>query len=820
MITAHPDDEDGATLAYESRGQGTRVSLLTLNRGEGGANVMSADFFDALGLVRTMELLAADRYYGVDQYFTRVVDYGFSKTKAESIEHWTYDRVLSDVVRAVRTVRPLVITSVFVGGPSDGHGNHQTAGAMAQEAFAAAADPNRFPEQGLPPWQALKQYARTPWFGRNTTSITTTLSVPVGTYDPLLGESYAQLAREGLAMQKSQNDGTVPLRAGPLNNTYHRFHSVVPAKDQEQSFFDGVDISLASIASLATDGDNRFLTEGLAAINQNVKDAMASFDARHPEHVAPSLASGMKTVVRLLFQLEHSNLSDRSKYDVRHELEIKRAQFNAALVEALGVSVEASVTGKFETVIPGQTFDTAVRVVNQSGADVTLDRVFVETPGQQHTWKIQPESHTGVKFNEANGAAFRVTVPPEALSTRPYFSRPDLEQSYYNILDRRFLLEPLAPYPLAAWAQLSFDGATFRAGRDVRAGIHPLVVAPAIAVSIEPRRGITPLGSGPFELTVLVHSNVKGPAQGKVRLTVPSGWHADPAIADFDTAADGQDQTIRFQITPSHLVAQPYTLTAVAEYEGREYREGYQVTGYAGLRPYYLYKPATYTTTGVDVKVAPGLQVGYIMGTGDDVPAALEHLGLKVQLLAPADMVSGDLSKFDALILGIRTYAARPELAAHNARLLEYVRNGGVVIVEYNTPEYDHNYGPFPYKMGANPEEVTDESSTVTILNPRHPIWNWPNRITTRDFEGWVEERGSKWLASWDSRYEPLLETHDPGQPPQQGGFLCAKYGKGIYIYNAYAFYRQLPEGVPGAYRIFANILSLPRNPLSSKRNP
>ncbi len=214
-------------------------------------------------------------------------------------------------------------------------------------------------------------------------------------------------------------------------------------------------------------------------------------------------------------------------------------------------------------------------------------------------------------------------------------------------------------------------------------------------------------------------------------------------------------------------------------------------------------------TTGVDVRIALGLKVGYIMGSGDDVPAALEHLGVKVSFLAPADIASGDLSKFDVMLLGVRTYAARPELFTYNNRLLDYVKNGGVLIVQYNTPEFDHNYGPYPYKMGSNPEEVTDEASRVQILAPSNPIFNTPNRITEKDFSGWVEERGSKWMNTWDARYEALLETHDQDQEPQKGGLLYAKYGKGVYIYNAYAFYRQLPEGVPGAYRIFANMLSL-----------
>src|SRR3954452_5018820 len=242
MVTAHPDDEDGGMLAYESRGQGARVALLTLNRGEGGANVMSSDYFDALGLVRTMELLSADRYYGVDQYWTRVIDYGFSKTKAESIGKWTHDRVLSDAVRVVRTVRPLIITSVFVGGPSDGHGNHQTAGAMAQEAFKAAGDPNMFPDQikaGLQPWTPLKVYARQPFSRRGGgTDMPVNVQIPEGSYDPLLGVSYVQLAREGLGYQKSQNGGGSIPKAGENRPNYHRFGSVIPAKDKEESFFD------------------------------------------------------------------------------------------------------------------------------------------------------------------------------------------------------------------------------------------------------------------------------------------------------------------------------------------------------------------------------------------------------------------------------------------------------------------------------------------------------------------------------------------------------------------------------------------------------
>jgi hypothetical protein len=311
----------------------------------------------------------------------------------------------------------------------------------------------------------------------------------------------------------------------------------------------------------------------------------------------------------------------------------------------------------------------------------------------------------------------------------------------------------------------------------------------------------------------VVHSNVKGPAKGDVRLELPSGWHSQPASAQFATADDGQDQSVTFQVTPANLDQKPYQVTAVAEYNGHRYIEGYDLTGYAGLRPYFLYRPATYKLSGVNVKVAPNLKVGYVMGSGDDVPSALEHLGVKVSFLGPTDIATGDLSRYDVILLGVRTYAARDDLRIYNNRLLDYVKNGGIAIVQYNTPEYDHNYGPFPYTMTSNPEEVTDEDSKVTILEPSNPVFDWPNKVLESDFSGWVEERGSKWMKSWDPQYHALLETHDEGQEPQKGGLLFAKYGKGIYIYNAYAFYRELPEGVPGAYRLFANMLSLAKNP-------
>ena len=841
MITAHPDDEDGGMLTLESRGRGTRVALLTLNRGEGGANVMSGDYFDALGLVRTEELLAAGHYYGVDQFWTRVIDYGFSKTMAESMDHWTRDRVLYDVVRIVRMVRPLVITSVFVGGPSDGHGNHQTAGAMAQAVFEAAGDPNVFPDQiraGLRPWSPVKDYARNPNSGRGGVTPVVNVEVPEGEYDPVLGASYIQISREGLGYQKSQNGGADAARAGQTNTTYRRIASKIEVAAKEKDFFEGIDVSLAGMASLARGADAGFLKAGLARINAAVEDAMSRYSAVAPERCASSLATGMKETIALIAEVEKSGLAADSKYDLLHELNIKRVQFNSALAESLGLTLAANVAADrpagrggfggdpdtFTMAIPGQGFKVRVYAVNQGPVPATLEHLSLEA-GNGPAWNVTPASP--IPSGEIAGGKpvdvqFQVAVPADAPFTRPYFSRPDIEQSYYDILDDRFLNRPRAPYALAAWADFRYEGAPIRIGQYVQTVkrvngrgmvLDPLAVGPAIGVSISPRFGVVPLDAKSFEVAAVVHSNVKGPASGTLKLALPAGWKSEPASIPFSTTQDGEDRSMSFHVIPAGLSEKTYEITAVAEYGGKQYREGYEVTGYSGLRPYFLYTDSTYKATGTDVKVAPNLSVGYVMGSGDDVPASLENLGIKVQFLAAADIASGDLSKYDEIILGVRTYAARPELATYNNRLLDYVKNGGVVIVQYNTPEFDHNFGPYPYAMTSNPEEVTDEASKVEILEPSNPLLNWPNRITTKDFAGWVEERGSKWMKTWDPHYEALLETHDAGQEPQKGGLLYAKYGKGAYVYNAYAFYRELPAGVPGAFRIFANMLSLPRNP-------
>ncbi len=873
MIDAHPDDEDGPLMTYMSRGLGARVALLTLNRGEGGANVMSSNFWDQLGLVRTEELLHADRYYGIaPQYFSRAVDFGFSKSKRGTMEKWGKQRVLADVVRVIRMDRPLVITSVFVGWHSDGHGNHQVSGEMAQLAFNDAGNPKMFPEQiaqGLRPWTPLKDFAHVPfglmpgevnprgvfdyanqkWYPPGVFNyitgqwmpgaVSVSLRVPVGQFAPLLGLNYSQIARLGLGFQKSQNGGVGLPEAGRQSSPYHLFGSRVQVPAVENSMFAGVDVSLPGIADLAPGLAGAFLRPALVRINTDVNSAMRQFDPRHPARVAPVLADGYRRTNALVDQVRNSGIAPLAKYSVLYELRIKQAQFNTALVQALALNLQATVTTPnpptgifarffgtpvtFTTAIRGQRFWVNVHLVAQGETAVQLTGVDLRgVAGQDWNPVVHGALPAMLADNRAANIRISAAVPANAPYTRPYFSRPNIEQAYYDIHNWKYVDRPLAPYPLTAWAHLRYHGVDLTMGEVVQTVsrvtgpglvLNPLVVAPAISVTIQPIAGIAPLDQRSFHLTATVHSNVKGPAQGVVHLALPAGWRSEPTQVAFATRHDGQDQSVGFQVFPSGLQIRRYRIQAVADYEGQNFGLGYVTVGYPGLRPYDYYRQAVYNTTGVNVKVAPGLKVGYIMGSGDEVPESLENLGIHVHFLNAQDLASGNLAQYNVILLGVRTYAVRPDLRTYNSRLLRYVHQGGVVIVQYNTPEFDHDYGPYPYRMGQNPTEVTHERSPMVILHPRNPTFTWPNQITLKDFQGWIEERGSKFMRTWSPKYVALLSTHDPGQAPQRGGLLYARYGKGVYIYCAYAFYRQLPEGVPGAYRLFANLISLPKNP-------
>jgi LmbE family N-acetylglucosaminyl deacetylase len=852
MIVAHPDDEDGGMLTYEARGHGVRTATLTLTRGEGGQNLMSGDFDDALGLVRTQELLAADRYLGVDQMFGTEVDFGFSKTKEEAFAKWTHERVLYDAVRAVRLYRPLVVTSVFEGGPTDGHGQHQVSGEMAQEVFTAAGDPKVFPEMGLEPWSPMKVYARVP-FARVSNGqmydYATNKSIPARFYNyvtktwstetpqanvvvhegepsTVLGMTYVQFARKGLALQKTQiGEGVRMAPAGAFDVSYHRYGSRVKTGDTEQSFFDGVDVTLEGIATLAPAGET-WLRPALKAIDDHAAAAARIFSVDDPEKCAPELRDGLKGVDALIGKVEASSLTKAEKTNVLHELRVKRVQFNDALVQALGLRVAArmepvSSNACSTDLTPDCIAHVTTKIVNNGKITVGLVSDYLSPTGvstkPERTWgdgaTVEPGKTRDSSFEEAkrnNSHDPHLVIGDQ--TTRPYFTRKDIEQPFYDVSDPALRLAPQTPWE-SFWVRASYDGVPLLMGQVVLApknkdndADRPMEVIPSLSVAIWPAAGIIPLTEKSFMVSVDVRNDEQRGLSGTARLELPQGWLSEPRSAAFSFSHAGEAKIFSFRVTPMALAQKSYTLKAVAETANGTTSEGFRAVGYRGLIPTNMYASATYRTRGVDVKVAPGLKVGYLPGTGDEVQASLENLDVHATTLTVNDIAGGKLSGYDVVVLGVRAYAANPGLAAANGRLLEFAKNGGVVIVQYNLGQFD--YGPYPYSLGSA-EKVVDEGSPVELLMPESSVLSWPNRITAKDFDGWVEERGHGFMESWDPQYLAPLETHDPGQDPQKGGLLVAKTGKGAYVYVALALYRELPEGVPGAYRLFANLLSL-----------
>lgn len=878
-IVAHPDDEDGGLLTYLSRGLGMRVSLFTLTRGEGGQNVMSADANDALGLVRTNELLKADRYYGIRQLWGTEADFGFSKTQEESFKQWGHQRVLYDAVLAVRRERPEVIVATFVGAVSDGHGQHQVSGEIAQEVFKAAADPSVFPDQlkpvsegglGLMPWQPLAVYSRTPFaqitpkgmfdyatghwapavFKNYITGeithgpLSTDAREPVGTRDPVLGRTYTAIAEQGWGMQKSQNGGANPSLPGPRDGTYHLWAVAPAARNTSGDSGAGglfhnaqvnIDTSFLALARFLPSPAPANLIGSLRSIDRELDALSAQCPCHDNQKTAHALAAIYRHVLELRTAVAQSSLSDGNKQSILFELDAKVAQFQYALRQLLGIDVTAFRTndssiqsGGFrgngpdetsQSVSPGEQLKVRVHVYGLSPDVHLVSAGFEDGSGQ--LWKHgEPVATSGKP--PVSDAIYDLTVPADAQPTAPYFTRPSIEQPYYDVSNPQWRGRSFTPWPLAASVELSFEGVPIHVREVVQSlqrvtgpgGFYqPLVVTPAIGVSVEPEARILPLDGKPLPMTVVVHAQAA--ADGTVHLQLPASWTAEPHTASFHLTAAGDTEPIQFSVRASDGAGKLESIAAVVTCNGKTYTSGWRSVGYQGLRPYNLYRPAEMKTRKVDVKLAPGLRIGYVMGPGDLVPNAIDAMGIAPHLLSASDLQSGDLSQWNVIVIGIRAYSTRPDLAAAQPRLNDFVRNGGTLVVQYQTNTFP---APLPLNLGRLAERVVDESAPVKLLDPANPLLNFPNRITPADFNGWVEERGHSFMDSWDPAFTPLTETADPGQSPQRGGLLIAHPGKGTYIYVAYALYRQLPELVPGAYRILANLLSASAPPLPTSR--
>jgi LmbE family N-acetylglucosaminyl deacetylase len=837
--TAHPDDEHGGVLAMLSRGQGARVTLFTMTRGESGDNAIGPELFDALGLLRTEELLVADRYYGVDrQYFGTMVDYGFSKRLDETLEKWGEEHALRDAVGVIRSERPFVLISRFQGNARDGHGNHSAAGLMTQKAFELAADPAAFPEQiaaGLRPWQPLKLY-----MGGVRENEDWTLRVDAGQYDPVLGDSYQSFARRGLSFQRSQNGGRVSSQPGPAVSYYKRLQSVPDAPAREASFFDGIDTTLPGLYRALRKEPPAGAIAALTGIDSELKAAVEGFTFTNPSSSAPALA-------RALASTRAARQQPGVDPDVAFALGVKEEQIADALHAVLGVYVAAVAqpagtpesSGPFSpgapamgAVIPGQTFEVRTVFASRGRTAVSTPRIVLE--GHGGAWRITdiPAATPAAPQAAPNPASpqagtdpavrkFTVTVPDDAPLSRPNFSRVSIQDSRYAITNERQRHQPSSGSVLDAVVQYEVNGVPVEMRRPVVRleqnlpygyDARVLAVVPALGVSLTPAHAVTPLAAATktIALEVELLNNRDGESKGTVALTIPEGWKAAPASHWFAFARAGERARYRFTVTIPSLAAREYRIDAVASSGGRTYRDGYTTIRHRDLETRYLYRPAAATVRGIDVAIRSGLKIGYVMGIGDDVPAGLAQLGAVVELLGERDLATRDLAAFDTIVTGTRAYAVREDLKTYNRRLLDYVQAGGNLIVLYNTQEFVPNlYAPYPGTLPADAEEVSEEDSPVEILAPKDQVLNTPNRITKADFDDWVEQRGSKFWATWDPRYTAVIATWDKGQEPQKGGWLHATYGKGHYTYFAYALHRELPYGVAGAYRLLANLLSL-----------
>lgn len=790
-IVAHPDDEDGATIAHLSRGLGADVVLLSLTRGESGANLVTDDAFDRLGLLRTVELRRGAHHYGARLRFTRAVDYGYSKNIEECWSQWDEEELIGDVVRVIREEMPHVIISRWQGTARDGHGNHTASGIVSPKAFAAAADPTRFPEQlekGLRTWKALKHYANNrsqldPW----------TVKSDTGVYDPMMGQSYAQIGRMGLRQQRSQSIGTVIMGPGQLTTYYLRTDPPAGEEEREGGFLDGVDLSMSAFPSLRA----------------HLVEAMERFDGRNPASVAPALVAALAEVRRLRNDADDGDLA------------IKEAQIEHALGLALGLEVEALVRPAtapsgpmamfvpavtFAVATPGQQFPVSVSLYPRLGEQVNVLDIQLQTPDG---WQVE----------DAGEGEFQVTVPADASPTSAFWSRDSVRETFYQYASDELFGQPLPEPPVHALVAYEFNGTRIHARQPVLVSLvdekglqfrRALSVGPALSLRTETEAGFLPLDKDAYALNVELRNIGSAPIEGAVRLELPSGWRSEPESVEFQMEKEGEATGAFFRIVPpAGLRSGRVAVAAVARVNGIEYRNTFQPITQPGYEVVYYEKPAKHEIALVDAKMAPGLRVGYIMGAGDMVPAGIEQLGASVEMLDSSSLASSDLSRYHTIVMGIRAYAVRKDVLTYNARLLDYVKNGGVLVVQYNTPEFDNNFGPYPYQMGRRPEEVSEEDSPVTLLAPDAIVFQMPNRITLADFEGWVEQRGSKHLTTWAPEYTPLVEMFDRGQDPQRGIWVEARHGKGLYVYCSLAWYRQLPFAVPGAARIFANLISL-----------
>jgi LmbE family N-acetylglucosaminyl deacetylase len=784
-ITAHPDDESATLLTYLARGIHADVALLTLTRGEGGQNDLGPEQAPQLGLIRTQELLAATRGYGTKLFFTGAPDFGYSKTPEETGKVWG-DRVLGDMVRVIRTFRPHIVINGW-GGVHGGHGHHQTSGLWTPRAVKLAADPQAFSEQleeGLRPWGEAPHAVETLDTERGGGAGTTPdgYVLPVDDLSPLWGKTWREIGLDAFVNHRSQGI------AGFLGSPFLRRPIVLIRED-------GGKLDPASLARPLGSLDGS--TPADAALRPVAKAESAIIEAHaltlalNWKEAASHLASAAQQVESLLLASEGAPGSSPLYF----ELEATRQRIERALTLVAGLRVRAEADRN--ALVAHESFVVTVEARCREEADCKL--------GEPHLILPPGMSATKLEKDDAKSGQFKVLVDGPAPAGTAW---------------EKLLPEP--PPLVVAQQETTVAGYKFSAkipvtqvvASSTRVNRVPLRIVPAYTLAVEPGQAIE-ISSKPrkaFEVLLHVHSYATQSSKVNVGLDLPPGWTSSSTVSlEFSGSAD---QYAKLMVSPpERLAAGKYTVAAYAQRNDEKFRKSLEPL--PSLPTQLWEQPAQCVVHAFDINVPENLFVGYITAESEPIPEALQRLGIHVETLDAQALAFSDLSKFQAIVVGVRAYELRSELPAANQRLLDYVSRGGTLVVQYNRDfVWDaKSYSPYPAKIGAPTPRITDESSPVKILKPEDPLLNRPNKITQDDFKGWVQERGLYFWKEFDAKYTALLAMNDPGESELNGGLVYARFGKGTYIYTGLAFFRQLPEGVPGAYRLFVNLLTASRSP-------
>ncbi|MBK7934633.1 MAG: PIG-L family deacetylase [Acidobacteria bacterium] len=808
MIGAHPDDEDSALLAYLARGENARTAYLSLTRGDGGQNIIGPELFESLGVIRTEELLQARRLDGAEQYFARAFDYGFSKTLDEAKRKWDERVVLCDTVRAIRKFKPLVVISRFSGTSADGHGQHQYAGYISPLAVKAAADPEQCKDAGFA-WEVSKFYVGQGFSANSTASLRSN----TGAYDQILGRSYFEIAMEGRSQHKSQGEGRLELK-GEIYSGLNLKFGATDVSAKESSPFDGLDTSIKGIARITNNSEER-VGRILATLEQKLVEIGSKYRVDDPKGIVAELASA--------YNIAADGERSTRKPFTKEMFEAVQENLANAMMIAAGIQFDALVDR--ETVVPGESILSTVNVYYPKTEDIKIQEISMKTPRRWEVVNAEAPKEGNPGFNRRESpnqsAYFNVKVPADAKVTQPYWLEDPRDGDLFRWPATADQNQPFDPQSLGAAIKMNVYGAEvtflrpvqFRYADATRGEIRrDLNLVPALSVSVDQKLLIVPQSNKPQTrtLTVGITNHSAKPTTGVAGLVIntPNEWKVTAENRTFDLKKKGEQTSVAFVVTiPAKTKPGSYNVFANASVGESLASQTMNTIAYPHIQTHRFYTRAETKVEVLDLKVAP-VKVGYIMGSGDEVADSVKKMGVEVTMLDEKDLASGELARFDTIIVGIRATETRPDYVANNQRLLDYVKNGGNLMVQYQRAGLQQIL-PFP---AAGNVRVVDENAKVTILQPQHPAFNFPNKITDADFTGWVQERNAYNLNTFDAKYVSLLESHDAGEAENKGGLVVAEIGKGKFIYCSYSFFRQLPSGVSGAYRLFANLISIPKS--------